>query len=130
MEARQEPRVDGELVLPWGTDRAWPQWGFAEPGQSLAAAAFGVELSSPVRAGAGACVRQGRGRGAAAGGRLRDEEHSRDGPQPGGHVRRAVCPAALLAPAPLSLCVGARRVCEGNRSAPREQSRGVVRLCP
>lgn len=32
------------------------------------------------------------------------EGHSRDGPQPGGRVRRDSHPAVLLAPVPLSLC--------------------------
>lgn len=41
-DPRQEPGINGKLVLPWSTAQSmWLQWGFAELGQRLAVA-FGV----------------------------------------------------------------------------------------
>lgn len=100
-------------------------WGFAE-----LAVAFGVELSSPMRAGAGARVRQGHGNGAAPGSYLWDRgvfqgwataKRSRWG---------ANRPAALLAPAPLSLCAGGKEELQRELEELRQQSCGAGKGSP
>lgn len=71
------------------------------------------------------------------------EGHSRDGPQPGGRVRRDSHPAVLLAPVPLSLCAedkeglrgeldqgeGAEPWCRDRGAFPRQQG-GPAVPCP
>lgn len=107
---------DGSWSCPWHSTGCVAAVGLCRAGPGLATT-FGAELSSPWRAGAGTRVCGGRGSRAAPGSCLRDwgaPGCSRAGPPLGGCVGRISRPAALPAPAPLSLWAGDGRSCEGS----------------